>query len=273
MSKHRAIPQGYKTVGEVAKRMHTTVRTLQYYDKEGVLSPSLESEGGRRLYTDKDIVRLHQVLSMKYLGFSLSDIKDRLISLETPEQVAEALNGQADAIRENIASLSETLRTVEKLREETLLMQTVDFTKYAAIVVNLQMKNEFYGMVKHFDDKMLDHFHSGFTIEHATKILNTLSCLIDRVVEYQEQGVPPESEQGQALAKNWWDLVTEVTGGDMSLLPELIKLPELMKSSENKETGEMWWSERWSAVEPYLNRSLEEYFTRLGYNPFEGDAR
>ena len=75
MEKSKAIPQGYMTVGEVAKKMGVTVRTLQYYDREGLFSPSAESEGGRRLYTDKDVVKLHQILSLKHLGFSLSDIK------------------------------------------------------------------------------------------------------------------------------------------------------------------------------------------------------
>ena len=59
MEKSKAIPQGYMTVGEVAKKMGVTVRTLQYYDREGLFSPSAESEGGRRLYTDKDVVKLH----------------------------------------------------------------------------------------------------------------------------------------------------------------------------------------------------------------------
>ena len=58
MNKYKAIPDGYMTVGEVAKKMDITVRTLQHYDKEGLLSPSAMSEGGRRLYTDKDIVKL-----------------------------------------------------------------------------------------------------------------------------------------------------------------------------------------------------------------------
>lgn len=40
MNKHKAIPQGYMTVGEVAKKMNTTVRTLQHYDREGLLSQS-----------------------------------------------------------------------------------------------------------------------------------------------------------------------------------------------------------------------------------------
>ena len=91
MDKKRAIPEGYMTVGELAGKMGTTVRTLQYYDREGLLSPSSESEGGRRLYTYKDMVRLHQIQALKSLGFSLGDIKNRLISLDTPEEVAEAI--------------------------------------------------------------------------------------------------------------------------------------------------------------------------------------
>lgn len=46
MAKYRAIPPGFMTVGEAAKKMGVTVRTLQYYDREGVLSPSAASEGG-----------------------------------------------------------------------------------------------------------------------------------------------------------------------------------------------------------------------------------
>ncbi len=58
MDKNKAIPQGYMTVGEAAKKMDVTVRTLQHYDREGLLSPSAMSEGGRRLYTDKGMVKL-----------------------------------------------------------------------------------------------------------------------------------------------------------------------------------------------------------------------
>ena len=89
MAKYRAIPQGFMTVGEVAKKMGVTSVLWQYYDKEGLLSPTAESEGGRRLYTDKDLITLHQIISLKSLGFSLNDIKERLISLETPANVAK----------------------------------------------------------------------------------------------------------------------------------------------------------------------------------------
>ena len=48
METEKAIPTGYMTVGEVAQKMGVTVRTLQYYDREGLLTPSAISEGGRR---------------------------------------------------------------------------------------------------------------------------------------------------------------------------------------------------------------------------------
>ena len=60
------------------------------------------SEGGRRLYTDKDIVKLHQILSLKHLGFSLGDIKNRLIPLDTPAEIAAILAKQAASVKTKI---------------------------------------------------------------------------------------------------------------------------------------------------------------------------
>ena len=145
MERYRSIPQGYMTVGEVAKKMDVTVRTLQHYDKEGLLSPSAVSDGGRRLYTDKDIIKLHQILSLKHLGFSLDDIRDKLIPLDTPADVAQILSEQASVIRKKIVDLTESLSAIEVLKTEVLEMQSVDFKKYADIIVNLEMKNDFCG--------------------------------------------------------------------------------------------------------------------------------
>lgn len=171
MERYRAIPPGYMTVGEVAKKMDVTVRTLQHYDKEGLLSPSATSDGGRRLYTDKDIVKLHQILSLKHLGFSLDDIRDRLIPLDTPAGVAQVLSEQAAVVREKIARLTESLSRIEALKAEVLEMQSVDFKKYADIIINLEMKNDFYFLIKHFDSETLDHIRSRFDKESSITFL------------------------------------------------------------------------------------------------------
>ena len=262
MTKYRAIPQGFMTVGEVAKKMGVTVRTLQYYDKEGLLSPSAESEGGRRLYTDKDLVMLHQIISLKSLGFSLDDIKERLISLETPADVANALTEQADDIRLKIEQLQASLSAIEQLKAEVLQMQTVNFKKYADIIVNLQMKNDSYYLIKRFDDDTLDHIRSQFDKESGLDFMDRFNRLSDEIVQLQKENVPPESEKCQQVVKEYWGLITEFTNGDMSMLPKLMEVG-------NIDTATNAWEERQKIVNDYLEPALQVYFSRLGTNPFE----
>ncbi len=262
MTKYKVIPQGFMTVGEVAKKIGVTVRTLQYYDKEGLLSPSAESEGGRRLYTDKDLIILHQIISLKSLGFSLDDIKHRLISLETPSDVANALTGQADGIREKIEQLTASLTAIEQLKEEVLQMQTVNFKKYADIIVNLQMKNDSYYLIKRFDDNTLDYIRNRFDKESGLDFMDRFNRLSDEIIEFQKASVSPESEKCQRVVKEYWGLITEFTNGDMSLLPKLMEVG-------NIDTATNAWEERQKIVNDYLEPALQVYFSRLGENPFE----
>ena len=262
MTKHRAIPHGFMTVGEVAKKAGVTVRTLQYYDKEGLLSPSAESEGGRRLYTDKDLVLLHQIISLKSLGFSLNDIKHRLIALETPTDVANALSEQADSIRAKIEQLSVSLSEIEQLKEEVLQMQTVNFKKYADIIVNLQMKNDSYYLIKRFDDDTLDHIRNRFSKESGLNFMDRFNRLSDEIVALQKASVPPESEKCQRIVKSYWALITEFTNGDMSMLPKLMEIG-------NIDTVSNAWEERQKIINDYLEPALQVYFSNLGENPFE----
>ena len=262
MARYRAIPQGFMTVGQVAKKMGVTVRALQYYDKEGLLSPSAESEGGRRLYTDKDLVKLHQIISLKSLGFSLDDIKGRLISLETPADVANALTEQAEDIRQKIGRLQASLSAIEQLKTEVLQMQTVNFKKYADIIVNLQMENDSYYLIKRFDDETLDHIRRQFDKESGLDFMDRFNRLSDEIVQLQEEKVPPESEKCQQVVKEYWGLIVEFTNGDMSMLPKLMEVGSI-------DTATNAWEERQKIVNDYLEPALQVYFSRLGTNPFE----
>ena len=268
MDKQKAIPQGYMTVGEVAKKMNSTVRTLQYYDKEGVLSPSAESEGGRRLYTDKDIVKLHQIQSMKYLGFSLDDIKNRLISLDTPEEMATLLMEHASDMRGKIAAMSESLQAIEALKKEVLQMQSVDFKKYAAIIINLQMKNEYYTMIKHFDDTTLEQFTTRFSgdIKGAVAVIEQINRMLDIAIQYLKDGVQPESDEGMELAKDFWNTIVTLTGGDVSMLPKLAEFAESVD-------GEGQYMSKQTKANKFIEPALGAYFAKTGINPFEVVAK
>ena len=267
MEKYRAIPAGYMTVGELAKKMGTTVRTLQYYDKENLLKPSAVSEGGRRLYTDKDMINLSRILSLKSLGFSLEDIRGRLIALDTPEDVANALAGQAADIEKQIRILSETLADIRALREEVLQMQTVDFKRYAAIITNRQMKNEQYHLIKYLDDKMPEYCSSAIGRESAAEIVEAYKRLIRQAAEYRASGVKPDSEKGIKFAEEFWSMIEKFTGGDASLPPKLIEV-EALAEAEQAKVGDDFESQNQTAANLFIGSSLDAYFKKRGIDPF-----
>ncbi len=264
MSDYRAIPQGYMTVGELAKKMGVTVRALQYYDREGLFSPSALSEGGRRLYSDRDVVKLHRILSLKSLGFSIGEIKNRLTNTDTPEEVASALAEQARAIEAQIEGLTRSLHDIMALKDEVLKMQTVDFQKYADIIVNLQLGNDNYWLIKYFDDDTLDFLRRRFDRQSGLDFINEFNALRDKAVQYADNGIAPDSAEGQEFAKSFWQLITSFTGGDMSMLPKLMKMGEI-------NTDNAGWQERRQKLNAFLGPALEAYFASSGINPFGGE--
>ncbi|MBO4989841.1 MAG: MerR family transcriptional regulator [Clostridia bacterium] len=256
MEKEKAIPKGYRTVGEVAKKMGVTVRALQYYDREGVFRPSRVSEGGRRLYSDEDIVKLHQILTLKSLGFSFDEIKNRLISVDTPQKAKAALTEQSKAIQAQIDRLTESLQAIELLKREIDQMQVVDFSKYADIIINLQMGNENYGLIKHFDDSLLDYCHKKFDQETGGDFIRRFHAISDQVERCIEGGFAPDSEQGQRLARDFWQLITEFTDGDRSRLLQLMRLGDEDTPMQN-------------VIRQFIEPALEVYFRNSEIDPFE----
>ena len=147
-----------------------------------------------------------------------------MISLKTPDDVAKALTEQADVLRKNMEQLKDSLVAIEQLKAEVLQIQTVNFKKYADIIVNLQMKNDSYSLIKRFDDDTLDQIRSRFDKKSGLDFMDRLNRLNDQIVELQKEDVPAESEQSQQVVKEYWGLIMEFTNGDMSMLPKLMEV-------------------------------------------------
>ncbi|WP_372882756.1 Zn(2+)-responsive transcriptional regulator [Psychromonas sp.] len=68
-------------IGEIAKLNQVKTDTLRFYEKQGLLTPSLRSESGYRIYTKKDAQRLRFIIRAKTVGFTLVEISE-LLSIE-----------------------------------------------------------------------------------------------------------------------------------------------------------------------------------------------
>ncbi len=64
--------------GDLARATGTTVRTIRFYEEEGLLKPAVVSDGGHRRYTEDDLERLRLISDLRELGLSLCDIRSIL---------------------------------------------------------------------------------------------------------------------------------------------------------------------------------------------------
>ncbi|WP_100012475.1 MerR family transcriptional regulator [Lentibacillus sediminis] len=69
-------------IGKLAKLSNTTVRTLRYYDQIGILKPSKTGDGGHRYYDENAVEKLHQIMTLKDMGFELDTIHDILTNFQ-----------------------------------------------------------------------------------------------------------------------------------------------------------------------------------------------
>lgn len=103
-------------VGEVAKAVGVSIRTMHHYDRIGLLSPSGRSESGYRLYNENDLLRLQHILTLRYLGFPLRQIRKLLQPSDL--DLTAALDVQRIALRRRLEELAEIERAVSDLLEK-----------------------------------------------------------------------------------------------------------------------------------------------------------
>ena len=104
------------TVNEVAKLADVSVRTLQYYDKMGLLNPTRRTDSGYRLYGVDALERLQQILLFRELEFPLKDIK-RIVDAPQFDK-KRALDQQIELLELKRDHLSGLIDLARKLKED-----------------------------------------------------------------------------------------------------------------------------------------------------------
>lgn len=105
------------TTGEFAKLGGVSVRTIQYYDQKGILNPTTISDGGRRLYTDKELKTLRLILLLKSMGLQLATIKG-VLSEENANQVLSLLLAQQEQkLKHDQTIAADQLKTIKQVQD------------------------------------------------------------------------------------------------------------------------------------------------------------
>lgn len=201
------------TVGELARRVGVTVRTIQYYDQKGLLHPTSKSEQNMRLYSRADEERLYRILTLKYLGFSLAQIKEA----EGSDSFAElegALDRRVRELEHESLEILRKMSTVDSLRKCLAESDSVLWSDFASLISETQDREDVLWMA--INGEQCD----AQSVPELTR--EEVICwhqLMGDAIEAIHDGVQPTDERARALALRF-----ERLGGMPSALAGLKRL-------------------------------------------------
>ena len=124
----------YYTSGEFAKKAHVSIRTIRYYDQKNLLKPATHTKGGARLYTDQDFAKLQQILLLKYLGFSLSDIREMTIGSGDKQLLRNSLQIQKRLAEERLEEMKNVVNAIDSTSQALDRNDQVDWSKMLNLI-------------------------------------------------------------------------------------------------------------------------------------------
>lgn len=193
-------------INEVAKLTGITVRTLHYYDEIGLLPPSGVTEAGYRIYDDKALETLQQILFFRELEIPLGDIKRIMESPAYDKEEAlhnhrEILIKKRDRLNELITLAEDTIKGGKDMSFKQFDRKEIEQAKlrYAEEVKERWGETDAYkeslGKTKTYDEKQWQ-----FLTQEGADILKAFG---------ENRKLSPESGEAQALVKKWQDYITD----------------------------------------------------------------
>ena len=126
--------KGYYSSGQFAKKAHVTLRTIRYYDKQNILKPSAKTPAGARLYTEADFAKLQQILLLKYLGFSLQDIREMTLASADQQYLLESMRVQKKLIQERIEEMQAMNDAIDSTMDAIQQKQEMDWNRMLDLI-------------------------------------------------------------------------------------------------------------------------------------------
>ncbi|MCM3411736.1 MerR family transcriptional regulator [Metabacillus litoralis] len=243
------------SIGEFSKKTATTIRTLHYYDELGLLKPSYVTEKGRRYYTNKDFVTLQRILTLKFLGYSLEQIKEFFqketwdlkdtLSFQRKEMIQKK-----EQIENVIKALDHALHIVEDRKE-------IEPSIFITLINTIQMEHEQKEWLKgYIDEELVNEIYSV----PESKQLELEKKWVEISTELKKLiSLNPEENQVQELIGEMMLLVKDLTGDDLGFVQEI---------SEKEVEDDTWlFHSPFSAEEEeWMAKALDVYLKKKGVN-------
>ncbi|WP_133128518.1 MerR family transcriptional regulator [Legionella nagasakiensis] len=171
---------------EFANLAQVSVRTLHHYDKIGLLKPSLRQSNNYRLYSEEDLLKLQQIIALKFFGFELSQIQE---FLTRNDDLPDNLLMQSRFLREKAASLMEASAILARISQDCNNNKSIPWKKVIELI-------EVYKMTQQLEDAWVKEIFTPDELKEYAKF----------ETELKSNSTP---EQKERFEKDWFNLVEE----------------------------------------------------------------
>lgn len=204
-------------VREFAKLAGVTVRALHHYDRLGLLTPTRRTGSSYRLYSERDLARLEEIVVLKFLGIPLKEIRPLL---DQQSGLADALRRQQRVLGEKRRQLEQAITTIAAAERSVRSETGPDWTLFRHVIQEIEMQNETNWQAKYYSPEAREKVEQRKALwspelqERVSRQWNELFADIEASLDKD-----PASPEAQALAARWRELLAGFTGGD----PEIQK--------------------------------------------------
>ncbi len=140
---------GYYSSGQFINKAHISKKTLRYYKSLNIITPSYIDEKGHCFYSEDDLAKLSEVLFLKYLGFSLNDIKQMTIYNNDASFINKSLAMQKYFVNEKIIQLKNISKALDSASDMLKSGNKIDYSNLIDMV-NLKEMEE--AIKKQYED-------------------------------------------------------------------------------------------------------------------------
>lgn len=199
---------GHYKIHEFAKLAGVTVKALHHYDRLGLLQPG-RTEAGYRVYCERDLETLEQIVALKFLGIPLKQIG---VVLKRAAQLPDALRLQRRALEEKHSLLGRAIRAIQAAEESLESGKPADAATLQKIIEVLDRENDMQDgiavMKKYYSEEAWER-HKRYYEEGPSPEWRQLYRDTEVLI-----GTDPGSEPAQALVERWFELSRRAYTGD-----------------------------------------------------------
>lgn len=209
-------------VHEFAKLAGVTVRALHHYDRLGLLKPSRRSAAGYRLYGNRDLARLEQIVVLKFLGLPLKQIRDLL---KKDSELVQSLRRQRRVLADRRRHLDSAIHAIETAERSLKPEQEPDWTLIKKIIEEIEMQKDTEWSKQYYSPEAqakVEERKKLWSPELQEKVSKQWAELFADIEASLNED--PKGPKGQALAARWTELVRGFTGGDPEIQKGLNKM-------------------------------------------------